>query len=183
MNDYVESKKGSLEFWLSFFLMLGAVLGSLFCNRMDGQMKGELHALEGSMLSNAVLLKMNFGELFFKVASRRFSQLFFVILVVMTPAARTVSLFLSGYLGFSAAVMVCALTMDAGLMGIVQYLSLMFPQAIFYMTIYYVVFWWMPREQKRLTLAAGTLLMALAAAGAGAESFINPWIAVLFLGK
>jgi len=37
---YVESKKGSLEFWLSFFLMLGAVLGSLFCNLMDGQMKG-----------------------------------------------------------------------------------------------------------------------------------------------
>ncbi len=106
-----------------------------------------------------------------------------VILVAMTPAAREASLLLSGYLGFSAAVVVCALTMDAGLMGIVQYLSLMFPQAIFYMTIYYVVFWWMPREQKRLTLAAGTLLMALAAAGAVAESFVNPWIAVLFLGK
>ncbi len=178
---YVESKKGSLEFWLSFFLMLGAVLGSLFCNRMDGQMKGEFHALEESLLSGAVLL--NFRELFFKVASRRFGQLLLVILVAMTPAAREASLLLSGYLGFSAAVVVCALTMDAGLMGIVQYLSLMFPQAIFYMTIYYVVFWWMPREQKRLTLAAGTLLMALAAAGAVAESFVNPWIAVLFLGK
>ena len=181
--EYVGSKKGSLEFWLSFFLMLGAVLGSLFCNRMDGQMKEELHALEGSMLSGAILLKMDFGELFFKVAARRFGQLLFVLLTAMTPVARAASLFLSGYLGFSSAVMVCALTMDAGLMGIVQYVSLMFPQGIFYMAIYYVVFWWMPREQKHLTLAAAVLLMALTAAGAAAESFVNPWIAALFLGK
>ena len=43
-------------------------------------MKGEFHALEESLLSGAVLLKMNFRELFFKVASRRFGQLLLVII-------------------------------------------------------------------------------------------------------
>lgn len=170
------SRKDSLEFWLSFFLISGAVAGSIFCNRMDGQMKEELRTMEGSMVTAAVLFKMNFAGLFLAVLKRRLGELFLVLLFTMTQAAPLFSLGVCGYLGFSSAVTVCALTMDGGLMGIFKYLALMFPQAVFYGAVFYVAVWWMPGKQKHMTAPAAAVLTLAVVLGAAAESFLNPWI-------
>lgn len=177
------SRRGSLEFWLSFFLISGAVAGSIFCNRMDGQMKEELRAMESSMVTAAVLLKMDFWGLFLTVLKCRLGELFLVLLFAMTQAAPILFLGICGYLGFSSAVTVCALTMDGGLLGIFKYLALVFPQVIFYGAVLYVVVWWMPKKQKRLTAPAAAVLTAAVVLGAAAESFINPWIVACVLGS
>lgn len=180
---YFTNKKDSLEFWLSFFLILGAAAGSVFCNRMDGQMKEELKTMESSMVTAALLLKMDFWGLFLAVLRRRISQLILAFLLAMTQAAPFLFLGVCGYLGFSASVMVCALTMDGGLMGIFRYLALVFPQAIFYGAVFYVLVWWMPGKRKQLTVPAAAALTALVVLGAAAESLVNPWIVACILGK
>lgn len=180
---YFKSRKDSLELWLSFFMILGAAAGSVFCNRMDGQMKEELRAAESGMITASMLLKLDFMGLFFAVLRKRLGELFFLFLVAMTQAAPLFFLGISGYLGFSVSVMVCALTMDGGLLGIVRYLALAFPQMFFYGAVFYVTVWWMPVKKKRLTLPAAALLTAVVILGAAAESFVNPWIAAWFLGK
>lgn len=177
------SRKDSLEFWLSFFLISGAVAGSIFCNWMDGQMKEELRTMEGSMVTAAVLLKMDFWGLFLAVLKRRLSELLLVLLFAMTQAAPFFFMAVCGYLGFSAAVTVCALTMDGGLLGIFKYMALVFPQAVFYGAVFYVVVWWMPGRQKHMTALAAAVLAAAVVLGSAAESFINPWLVACVLGK
>lgn len=164
-------------------MILGAAVGSVFCNRMDSQMKEELKAVEGSMVTAAVLLKMDFMGLFFTVLRKRLGELFFLFLIAMTQAAPLFFLGISAYLGFSVSVMVCALTMDGGLSGIVRYLALVFPQMFFYGAVFYVAAWWMPARGKRLTLPAAAVLTAAVILGAAAETFVNPWVVAWILGN
>lgn len=180
---YFRSREDSLEFWLSFFLISGAVMGTVFCNRMDQGMKEELWNLEGSMVTAAVLSKMNFWGLFLEVLKRRMGQLLLGFLFAMTQASPLLFLAASGYLGFSAAVTVCTLTMAGGLMGLVRFLAFVFPQGIFYGAVFYVLAWWMQTREKRLTVPAGVSLAAATILGAAAESFVNPWIVAWILGK
>lgn len=178
---YFRSREDSLRFGLSFFLIAGAVVGTVFCNRMDGSMKAELRSLETSMVSAAVLQRVNFSELFLRVLSRRLPELFFGFLIAMTSAAPLLFLGVCGYLGFSAAVMVCALTMEAGLLGIVRYFVLLFPQALFYVPVIYVLVWRLPLEEKKLRPAAALALTAAVVLGAAAESLLNPWLVAFLL--
>lgn len=177
------SREDSLKFWLSFFLILGSVTGSIFCNRMDTGMKEELQTVERSMVTAAVLMKMDFWGLFLTVLKKRLGQLAFAFLLAMTQAAPVLFMCVSGYLGFSVSVTVCALTMESGLMGIIRFLALIFPQICFYGTVFYVLVWWMQVQGKRLTVMAGAALTAAAVLGAAAESFINPWIIAFVMGK
>ena len=169
------SREDSLRFGLSFFLILGAVLGSMFCNGMSEDMKKELQVLEQSMVTTATLSKIDATQLFMRVAVKRLTALLFAFLVSMTSVANVGTMLILTYLGFSAAVMVCALTMNAGLLGIWQYLLLVFPQCLLYVPAGYVILWWMPLKEKRLTVLSAIALVGLTALGALAESFVNPW--------
>ena len=173
---FLRSRKDSLEFWLSFFLILGSAAGCIFCNGMDDSMKGELMAAESSMVTASVLLKLDFAGLFLAVLGRRLGEFFLLLLMAMSRAASFFFLGVSAYLGFSVSVMICAMTMDGGLLGIFRYLALIFPQGLFYGGIFYVVVWWMQEKEKQLTAAAAVVLLGAALLGAAAESFINPWI-------
>ncbi|MCI8510562.1 MAG: hypothetical protein HFE83_01015 [Lachnospiraceae bacterium] len=170
------SREDSLKLWLSFFLLAGAVLGTLFCNLMDEEMKGELLNLEGSMVSAAALQRKSFSELFVQVAAERLSTLFLGFLFAMTQIAPLLFLGALGFLGFSSAVAVCALTMDAGLSGVLRYALFILPHCIFYVPVLYVLTWWMPVYGKKLKPAAALALTALTVFGAVAESFFNPWL-------
>jgi len=180
---YLESRKDSLEFWLSFFMIVGAAAGSIFCNRMNAGMKEELRAAESSMVTASVLLKMDFVGLFAAVLKKRLGEFFFLLLVTMTQAAPIFFLGISGFIGFSSSVLICALTMDSGLLGILKFAALAFPQMIFYGVVFYVAAWWMPEKNKRLTLPAAALMAAVVILGAAAESFVNPWVMAIFFGN
>ncbi len=151
-------------------------MGTLFCNLMDNDMKGELLNLEGSMISAAALQRKSFSELFGQIAAERLSQLFLGFLFAMTQIAPFLFLGALGYLGFSSAVAVCALTMDAGLMGVFRYAIFILPHCIFYVPVLYVLAWWLPLHEKKLKPAAALALICLTVLGAVAESFFNPWL-------
>lgn len=178
---YIQNLEDSCYLRLSFCLILGAVLGTLFCNGMDGQMKAELGTFEGSLLSAAALQRVDFTGLFAQVLRKRIPELLLVLLVEITPIAPFLLMGISGYLGFSTAVMVCALTMDAGLLGLVRYLILIFPQCLFYIPVLYLLFLWIPRQGRSLRPAMAALLFLAVFLGAAAESYINPWIVAVFL--
>lgn len=174
------NREDSLRFGLSFFLILGAVLGSIFCNGMDGAMKKELQVLEQSLVTTAMLSSVDFVRLFIRIAVKRTGALFFVFLLSATSAAAFFIMLIVCYLGFSAAVIICTLTMEAGILGVLRYFLLIFPQCLLYVPVGYVLLWWMPVKEKKLTVLSGAALMAVTIAGAAVESFINPWFLTLF---
>lgn len=174
------SREGSLRFGLSFFLILGAVLGSVFCNSMDGAMKKELQVLEQSLVTAAMLSTVDFVRLFTRVVVKRTGALFLLFLVSATPAATLFIMLIVSYLGFSAAVIICTLTMDMGVLGILRYFLLVFPQCLIYVPVGYILLWWMPVKGKKLTVLSGAALMAATVMGAAVESFVNPWFLAFF---
>ena len=169
----------SLKFGLSFFLVLGAVLGSLFCNGMDDEMKRELYVAEQSLVSHADLARVDFGELCFQILPRRLWQLAVMLLVSTTTFSYIWAMALVCYLGFSSAVMVSSLTMEAGIAGLWRYLLLIFPQCLVYIPVLYLLLWWMPIRKKRLTVLSSLALLFLVLLGVCAEVFLNPWLLIL----
>lgn len=174
-------RKDSYHLLLSFFLILGAVFGTVFCNMMDGQMKAELGSFTGSLVSAPALRRLEFSDLFYRVAAKRIPQLFCLFLMELTPISPVLFMGIAAYLGFSSALTVSVLTMQAGLTGIFRYLVLLFPHAFFYLPVLYALLWWMPGERKALRPAAAVVLTAAMILGAALEAFINPWAAAVFL--
>ena len=121
------NRKDSPGFWLSFFLLLGAAAGTLFCNWPDSGWKEALRDAGSGMVTAAMLLKLDFMGLFFTVLRKRLGEAFCLILFSMTPAAPFLFMGTAAYLGFSTAVTVSSLTMGSGLSGIFRYLALVFP--------------------------------------------------------
>ena len=176
------NRKDSPGFWLSFFLLLGAAAGTLFCNWPDSGWKEALRDAGSGMVTAAMLLKLDFMGLFCTVLRKRLGEAFCLILFSMTPAAPFLFMGTAAYLGFSTAVTVSALTMGSGLSGIFRYLALVLPQAVPYMAVFYVTAWWMEEEKKKMTAPAALALVLAAVLGAAAESFVNPWIAAWITG-
>lgn len=81
------NRKDSPGFWLSFFLLLGAAAGTLFCNWPDSGWKEALRDAGSGMVTAAMLLKLDFMGLFFTVLRKRLGEAFCLILFSMTPAA------------------------------------------------------------------------------------------------
>lgn len=171
----LKTREDSLKIGLSFFLILGSVLGSIVCNGMNTQMKTELHVVEQGMVSVATLVEADFPGLFLRILPKRLGTLMLVFLISATQAAPILLMAAAGYLGFCSAAMICPLTMGAGLLGLWKYLLLVFPQCLVYIPVAYVLVWWMPANRKRLTFLSATVLVAAVVLGAAAESLINPW--------
>lgn len=173
-------REDSLKFGLSFFLIFGAVLGSLFCNCMDTEMKAELYVAEQNLINRASLVRADFGTLFLRLLPRRLWQLILAFLISVTSISPILFLAAAGYLGFSAAVMVCSLTMSAGVLGIWKYILLIFPQGLFYVPAMYTVLWWMPLKKKHLTISSAIFLTIIVALGVFVEAYLNPWVLLLY---
>ncbi len=179
--DRMEIGRGSLTQGLSLFLIGGEAAGTLFCYVMDGSMKAELCVLEQSVIFAPAIWRADFMELFVRVLEKRLPELLFVFLLEMTAAAPVLLSLTGAWIGFSTAVMICALTMESGLLGIVRYLVLMFPQCLFYAPVIYILFFWMPEQRVKLKPAPAIALIFVTAAGAAAEAFLNPWLVAAWL--
>lgn len=175
------NREDSLHMRLSFFLLAGSLAGTVFCNWMDSSMKAELGSMENSLISAVLLREVDFGDLFLTVAFQRETQLAAALLVFMTAAAPALMPLLASGLGFSCSVMMCALTMECGLLGLPRYLLLIFPQCLFYIPVLYLLFVWMPLRQVSLKVPSALALAGLVLLGAAAESFLNPWLLAAFL--
>lgn len=179
----LKDKEDSLIFGLSFSMLLGAVCGSIFCNVVSADMKQALQLSVQSMINECIFQDVSTAALLGRIFWNRFKMLFFLFLISSVPAAGYFRLMIMGYWGFSSAVFLCALTMNAGLMGIVHYFILMFPHGIFYITVGYLLFWWMPVKGKNLTAPSAAFLTAVVLSGAALESLWNPWIAAFCFGR
>lgn len=175
------TKGDSLAERLSFFILGGAVAGTFFCGFMNGDMKTELGLLEESMVSAPAIWRADLRGLFVSVLTNRLSGLFFIFLIEMTAMAPFFLSCAGAWLGFSTAVMVSALTMEAGIFGIFRYFLLIFPQCLLYLPVLYLLFFWMPKEGVRVKPASAMVLTIFTVAGAAVESFISPWLVAMLL--
>ena len=172
----------SQMFWLSFFLFAGAMIGTVFCNRMSMEMKSTLESWFSGILTPTEMMSADRYSLFVGVVKKRYVWILFGILVCQTVFSRI--LFYAGavYLAFTSAVTVCALTMHAGGYGILRFFGLIFPQGIFYALAGYLL-WTVVSEpvdgKEKLRSWAMIIFMVL---GILSEIFINPWISALIFG-
>lgn len=169
----------SQMFWLSFFLFAGAMIGTVFCNRMSAEMKSTLESWFSGILTPAEMMSADRYSLFVGVVKKRYVWMLFGILICQTVFSRI--LFYAGavYLAFTSAVTVCALTMHAGGYGILRFFGLIFPQGIFYALAGYLL-WTVvsgPVDGKeKLRSWAMIIFMVL---GILSEIFMNPRISAL----
>ena len=173
------NREDSLRFGLSLFLLIGSIAGTIFCNRMDEEMKGELLNLERSMISTSILQSLDLEELYFRVFWCRLREIVFLLLLSATKAAYFGFLIASAVLGFFAAVLVSSMTMRRGIFGLIEFLSFVFPQAVIYLGEFYILAWWMPVRRKGFTWSLAALFLCTTIVGALMESFLNPWIVAL----
>lgn len=179
MKIFREYEDG-LRFGLSFFVVFGTILGSLFCNGMSAEMKKELCVTEQELVNRTALMGMDFFELFWGILPSRFFQLAVVLLISLTSFSAVFLIAAAGYLGFSLAVMISAITMSGGFFGIWRFLLLIFPQCLLYLPVIYLLFWWMPLGRKRLTIVYVGVLGGLVLMGVCLEAYVNPWVLLLF---
>ena len=177
---YLKSKEDSLKIWLSLFLLAGSLAGTWFCNQMTNQMKHELLILGQSSVTSTALAQVDRYDLLLRILPSRIWMLIIVMLAAATPAADWCMRFVAGYIGFSHAVLICAVTMEHGAGGFLRYMMLQFPQCICYIPVGYLLLWWLPAKEKRLTLLSILFLTILVCLGSLAESFVNPWILMWF---
>ena len=175
MMKIFRNKEDSLKFGLSFFLLAGAMAGSVFCNKMSEEMKAELCTVWRSMVTTAAVSQMESATLLIRIFLKRLWMLMLVFLMWSTPYISQCSMLFAGYLGLSAAMLICPLTMAAGVLGIWKYLLLIFPQCLVYIPLSYLVLWWMPSGNRRLTWTAALALILVIFLGSVAESLVNPW--------
>ncbi len=171
---YVRSKEDSLKLGLSFFLLAGSVAGTLFCNRMTAEMKQELMILSQSSVTQTMLEEINRYDLLLQILPRRIWILTIVMLAAATPIADWCMRFVAGYVGFSNAVLLCALTMEFGAKGLLRYILLIFPQCLCYIPTGYLLLWWMPMKEKQFTVLSILFIVILVCMGGLLESLVNP---------
>ena len=174
-------RKGShYDMGLSFFLLLGTVLGTLFCNMMTEPMKEELCFLEESLLRFPVGPEGERWKLFWDVLLRRAGMFLLLQLSVMSPAGNHVFLLGSFFSGFASSLFLSALTMVRGSRGLWIYLVFLFPQCICYILL--LVLLWAENRRGPGKRPAETLIKAgFFALGVLMETVINPWLLTFVL--
>lgn len=182
---YIRSKEDSLKLGLSLFLLTGSVAGTIFCNRMTAEMKQELIILSQSSVMQTMPEEINSLDLLVRTLPGRIWMLTIVMLAAATPIAHWCMCFAAGYAGLANAVLICVLTMEFGVKGLLRYILLIFPQGLCYMFAGYCVLWWMPAKEKRFTVPSVLFLVTLVCIGGLLESLINPrffaWFEKIFL--
>lgn len=174
------NKVDSLKLGLSFFLAAGVVLGTVFCNCMSEDMRLSLVVTNRAMISASKLAEVDRVDLLMRILPRRLWSLFLVLLMTTAPVSRVLILFLAGYAGFAGAVAICTAVMEAGAAGLLRVAAWTLPHGLFYLPLGYLLIWWMPVNRRYLRRPAVVFFILATAAGAAAESLINPYFLRIF---
>ena len=175
-----KSKEDSLKFGLSLFLLAGSVAGTWFCNQMTEEMKAELMTLGRSTVTKTALTQVDWPDLSMQILIGRIWGVLLLMLAASTPIAVWWMRFAIGYIGFANAVLVCVTTMEHGVGGLLRYMMLIFPQCICYIPVGYLLMWWIPAKEKRMTPASVLFLLALVSVGGLLEGVVNPRVLAWF---
>ena len=171
----VGNKEDSRNIGLSFFLLAGAIAGSIFCNQMTGTMKAELCIVGQTLITETVVARAELTFLLGNLFLRRLWVFGLILLMATTPYFYVLRILTAVYMGFSTAVLICPLTMEAGVFGLWKYLLLIFPQCLIYIPLGYLILWRMPGGRRHITWTAIAMMILGIFLGAAAESLINPW--------
>lgn len=159
---------------LFFCLLLSALAASLWFNSLPEELKEQLGGL-GQMWMNQPEYRIGAAEgAACSVFLRRAGQAAVIWLAGMTPCSLPVLCLASSAAGFSMAAILSALTAETGVRALPLFLLAFFPQWIFYAPVAAVLFRWGLKEEKKVRAAAGLILLALLAAGAVSEVWLNP---------
>lgn len=160
---------------LFFFCFAAASLaGSVWMNGLSGQAQEEMGALGQAWLGQSGYSLKPEPSLAVSVMFQRCIQAAVLWLAGMTSFGTAGLCLGAAALGFSMAAVLSALTMQAGFLALPLFILSLFPQWLFYIPVLLVLFRWGSSKEKRTHGAAFLILLVITAAGALAESLLNP---------
>lgn len=164
--------KPLIPLFLSLFV--SALAASLWFNRLPEEIKEQLGLL-GQVWMNQPQHRARTDEsMVYSVFMRRAGQAAVIWLAGMTPCSLAVLCLASSAAGFSMAAVLSALTAETGLLALPLFLMALFPQCLFYAPAAAILIQWGLKEEKKVRAAAFLILLAVLAAGAAAEVWLNP---------
>jgi hypothetical protein len=149
-----------------FFLCLGIFAGTLWANGVGRDWQEQTALYRWTNMEN------RYVSLFLE----RAAQAGFAWLLGMSLAAVPGFCILAFGAGFSMAFVLSCMTVQNGLMGLPLFLASLFPHFLFYIPVGAILTFWGLEKAPRPRVAGFCVLLAIIAAGAGAETFLNPWI-------
>lgn len=158
---------------LCFFV--GIVAGTIWVNMMSEEIQGELSVFGQAWLSAGQGKAVPRPDQIASVLVKREAAMGLLWLIGMTVFSRPGLLVIAGLGGFSMAAVVAMTTIQAGLFGIPVYLLSVFPQALFYIPVMGVLFFWGMEPYKKTHIAGVAVLVLIVAAGVLAETCLNPY--------
>ena len=120
-------------------------------------------------------------SVFLRIARQRLFLVFGAWLAGLTVYSVPIFCVGAGAAGGAIGLILSAVTIQRGVAGIFVFLMPLFPQAIFYGPVCFILMLWGGRQGGRLRLAGLCVLMVLALAGSACETWINPFFLRLAL--
>lgn len=164
---------------LSFFagLAAGTFLAVFLYHSFDREAAYYLEMLERS----ADLNKQESRDLFTHIFRQRLIFAGIAWLAGLTVYAPFIFGIFTAGTGFSLGFIISVITAGKGLMGLPVFLMTVMPQALFYLPLCALLFWWALQRKKRFKIPLFFLLLILTAAGSACETWLNPFFLKLIL--
>lgn len=158
-----------------FCFFAGIFAGTVWVNLMASKMQGELGTFGlAGLLENPELSALSLARIA-PILMNREAAAVFLWLVGMTVFALPGLSLAALYGGFSMAAVISLMTAQAGLFGLPFYLLSVFPQALFYVPVIVLLFFWGLEPMKKTHMAGFIVLIFAIALGTILETCVSPY--------
>lgn len=174
MNNNLAGRRFYPSTLMVFCFFSGILAGTVWVNLMASEMQGQLGAFGlAGLLKNPDRSALSPGRIV-PVLMNREAAAVFLWLVGMTVFALPGLSLAALYGGFSMAAVISLMTAQAGLIGLPFYLLSVFPQALLYVPVIALLFFWGMEPMKKTHMAGFIVLIIVIALGTILETCVSP---------
>lgn len=157
----------------AFCFFVGILAGTVWVNRMGDGLKEQLGVFGQAFLSGGAPPPSM--EQLAELILKRGLLMGILWLLGMSLFAIPGFCLAAVYAGFSLAFLISSMTVQAGVMGVFLFLLSVFPQMVFYLPVFAVLYIWGMAAGSKIHGGGFAVLLLLTAAGAASELWLNPW--------
>lgn len=174
MNNNLTGRRFHPSMLIVLCFFAGIFAGTIWVNLMTSKMQGQLGVFGlDALLQNPDRTPFS-PDRIIPVLMNREAVAVFLWLVGMTVFALPGLSLAAVYGGFSMAAVISLMTAQAGLFGLPVYLLSVFPQALLYVPVIVLLFFWGLEPMKKTHMAGFIVLIFTVALGTVLETCISP---------
>lgn len=176
MKNNLSGRSFYLSSLVVFCFFVGIFVGTVWINLMTKDIQEQLGVFgQAWILKSPKSFSLRLEQIL-PVLVKREMEAGFLWLTGMTLFAVPGLLAAAAFGGFTMAAVISLMTIQVGLIGLPLYMLSVIPQALFYVPVIAVLFFWGMERQKKMHVAGFLVLMLAVAAGALAEVCVNPYL-------